>query len=498
MKGILYCIIVINLLFSGCTNWLEVENESIINEKTLFNNPSGYYQALNGVYSLMLSESTYGGQLSGGFIDILAQYWFISSKANDYYAFSSYNYETSFAQSTLENCWSSLYNTIGQTNLILENLERCDSTQLPGYPLLKGETHGLRAYLHLDLLRLFGPTIQNGLFDLAIPYRTTFSKYLEQFGTTQEVLDKIEKDLLIAYRYLKHSDPMVYHDNIDRSMYLSTSAKNQLSWTNRTTRMNYFAVAASLARFYQLKGEEFSHEAQQYALEVIECEKKISPQYESNSSIHLLAREEIIAEISRRDLLFSSEIVFGLKDPDLQEKLGVLFGYESGNGILPIRSELEEFLYNNPTSFGSPKDYRKEYWFYKGIENRYLLKYKDMSTEERPHTGYHPIIPMIRITEMYHIVIESLIGKDNAKALELLNHVRQSRNLAPILNTANNEALKKQLIYEMRKDYIGEGKMFYVYKRLFHEIYLLESSVTPSEAIFTLPIPISEYEFGNN
>ncbi|MFR6542514.1 MAG: hypothetical protein ACLUPL_08150 [Butyricimonas virosa] len=46
---------------------------------------------------------------------------------------------------------------------------------------------------------------------------------------------------------------------------------------------------------------------------------------------------------------------------------------------------------------------------------------------------------------------------DNGKALEYLNEVRDSRNLAKLAGPYGNEELMEYLMREMRKDFIGRG-----------------------------------------
>ena len=55
------------------------------------------------------------------------------------------------------------------------------------------------------------------------------------------------------------------------------------------------------------------------------------------------------------------------------------------------------------------------------------------------------------------------------------------------------------LMREMRKDFIGEGRMFHTYKRLYKEFYVKQGViVTPSDDIYVFPIPEDEYEFSPN
>ena len=55
-----------------------------------------------------------------------------------------------------------------------------------------------------------------------------------------------------------------------------------------------------------------------------------------------------------------------------------------------------------------------------------------------------------------------MIGKDNVKALGYLNDVRESRNLARLNGSYGNDEIMEFLMREMRKDFIGEGRMFMI------------------------------------
>jgi hypothetical protein len=55
-----------------------------------------------------------------------------------------------------------------------------------------------------------------------------------------------------------------------------------------------------------------------------------------------------------------------------------------------------------------------------------------------------------------------------------------------------------QLVKEARKEFYGEGQIFYMYKRLNRNILGLSGSIIPvSNNRFVLPLPNDEIEFGN-
>lgn len=53
-------------------------------------------------------------------------------------------------------------------------------------------------------------------------------------------------------------------------------------------------------------------------------------------------------------------------------------------------------------------------------------------------------------------------------------------------------------MYEYMKEFWGEGKLFYEYKRQYRDIITREGNIRASRALFELPIPDSELEHGGN
>ena len=80
--------------------------------------------------------------------------------------------------------------------------------------------------------------------------------------------------------------------------------------------------------------------------------------------------------------------------------------------------------------------------------------------------------------------------------MQYLNDVRSTRDLTPLENVSDDATLLEYLVREARKDFIGDGRMFFMYKRLFYPIYTVAGrTIQPSDNIFVLPIPDNEYEF---
>jgi len=110
---------------------------------------------------------------------------------------------------------------------------------------------------------------------------------------------------------------------------------------------------------------------------------------------------------------------------------------------------------------------------------------------------FYPKQVLIKLSEMYLIVAEAQMRTGRGDALETLNTLRRSR----ILNASladKGEISESVLIGEMRREFLGEGQMFFQYKRLNTNILNVLNEVPASNEVFVLPLPEGEIEYGKN
>lgn len=480
-----YILIGCLFLLSACNDWLNVKPQGQIEGDKMFEDERGFLQTLTGTYTILNSTSAYGQELTVGLLDEVVRYWNEISEA--YNA----NYTDSEIETRLLAIWSQLYKAVANANLVLDNLKEVGEDDLENYNLIKGEALGLRAYIHLDLLRMFGPVLNNGLEQPAIPYHEEFSNQIVEIMTAGEVLDKIERDLLEAYELLQ-DDPIKeygrrYSGNIDNT---------DLAYEYRGIRMNYYAVCGTLARLYQLKNDAAN--ALKYAEEVIDA----------TDIFQLLQRDDIITSNNKPDLMFERELIWALYDQNYEQKLGAVM--ENSLNAYTIDVLSREYVYRNEHAYGATDDYRDAYWWITQqasivsvIPAKYMRTYETTSSstgERNDVTAWDKVFPMMRLSEMYYIAAEANLTTDPAESYRLLNEVRASRNLTPLPATLENNgtALAEQILYEYQKDFWGEGKLFYYCKHLFHDVVIGSNTIPASNALFVLPIPDDEIEFGGN
>ena len=481
MKKIIYTMIIAcTTLFASCDSWLEVKPYDQIAEGELQKSEEGYQKMLNGIYIDLNSDALYGQTLSVEMIEVMGGAYTIgtdNSVWGNYKDLSSYQYNTEYWRNRLDQTWNKAYALILNCNKILETIDGNKNLFTDGsYYIIKGEALALRAMLHFDMLRLFGPVYSKDSDKKAIPYYTKQTNSPEPILTAQEVMEKIITDYEDALNYLAN-DPV----KTEGTMMSSTEDGSSNFLRYRALRLNYYAVEALMARAYLYMGNKI--EAFKYATDVIKtADQNIFPFVDKNL---------VIGSPADPDRIFSSEVLFALTNTSR--------GTIHKNFFDPSRlpnyvfrmddSMMSNLVYGGAaTTGGYQDDYRyRACWMATG-SNRYFYKYSDMVANG---SIQNTMIPMVRLGEMFLIAAESQSG-DLKAGVQYVNALRRNRGVAS-LTTLTPDLLK----YEYIRELYGEGQLFFLYKRLNSDIITsATSSKNPkaSDLIFVVPLPDTETE----
>ena len=481
MKKIIYTMIIAcTTLFASCDSWLEVKPYDQIAEGEFQKSEEGYQKMLNGIYIDLNSDALYGQTLSVEMIEVMGGAYTIgtdNSVWGNYKDLSSYQYNTEYWRNRLDQTWNKAYALILNCNKILETIDGNKNLFTDGsYYIIKGEALALRAMLHFDMLRLFGPVYSKDSDKKAIPYYTKQTNSPEPILTAQEVMEKITADYEDALNYLAN-DPV----KTEGTMMSSTEDGSSNFLRYRALRLNYYAVEALMARAYLYMGNKT--EAFKYATDVIKtADQNIFPFVDKNL---------VIGSPADPDRIFSSEVLFALTNTSR--------GTIHKNFFDPSRlpnyvfrmddSMMSNLVYGGAaTTGGYQDDYRyRACWMATG-SNRYFYKYSDMVANG---SIQNTMIPMVRLGEMFLIAAESQSG-DLKAGVQYVNALRRNRGVAS-LTTLTPDLLK----YEYIRELYGEGQLFYLYKRLNSDIITsATSSKNPkaSDLIFVVPLPDTETE----
>ena len=449
----------------SCDDWLDVTPNTDVPAKELFTTENGYKSALAGLYITMTEENTYGNNLTFGLMDRLAQmYDRLPEGTTNRSSVYIYDRETSGGYNTkgiLANVWRSQYNIIANANNLLKwwdiNADEVIADSVTRN-MIRGEALALRAYIHFDLLRGWGPANYAGS-DAAkemkcIPYRTVADHSKQPLLPAREVVENIIKDLKEAKECLAFEKDLDLTDRLEK----------------RYLRMNYHAVNAMLARVYNYAGDK--ENAVMHARMVIdECGLELQS---SNDN----------------DPILSGEVIFGINMHELKDNLSDYFA---------VGDKMQTKYYLNLSTLNSifesvgseSEDMRaKGTAFYRSNEQQCAisLKYIDNDNE---------MIPLIRLPEMYYIACEASDASD--EAAYYVNTVRNKRGISKAKDVVcdTDEQRIVALNKEYRKEFYGEGQYFWFLKTHGVTGTLAHSpEVTLVEENFIFPLPDAEVEYG--
>ena len=473
-------ILACSTMMVSCDSWLEGKPYDNISEGELQKSEEGYQKMLNGIYIDLNSDALYGQSLSVEMIEVMGGAYAIgtdNSVWGNYKDLSNYQYGTEYWRNRLDQTWNKAYALILNCNKILENIDQNQDLFTGGnYYAVKGEALALRAMLHFDMLRLFGPVYAKDSDKKAIPYYNKQTNSPEPILTAKEVAEKVVADLEEA-RILLANDPVKTEGTLMSGSQDGTS--NFMRY--RALRLNYYAVEALLARVNLYMGNKT--EAFKYATDVIKtADQGIFP---------FVDKSLVIGSPADPDRIFSSEVLFALTNTS-RSKIHKNFYDPSRLPNYVFRMDdnlMSNIVYGGgATTGGYQDDYRyRANWIATG-SNRYFYKYSDMVANG---SIQNTMIPMIRLGEMFLIAAES--QSDNlANGVQYVNALRRNRGVAN-LQTLTSDLLK----YEYIRELYGEGQLFYLYKRLNSDIITSSNAnknPKASDLIFVVPLPDSETE----
>lgn len=464
---------------TSCESWIDVEPTDRLSEDKVFSTQKGFLQSLNGVYAEMNNTNVYGGNLSVGVIDVMAQYYDGGSdNGYAYYYPAKYDYTATSLKNTFSNIWAKMYNLITSVNIIIEKCDQTDVLSAQYQKLVKGEALALRAMYHLDLLRTFGPIMSEDSKGQAIPYVTVSDQSIQDILTADVVIGKIIGDLNQASELLKDSDP-IFTDGV---MHTPTSEDN-IDFCYRQYRLNYYAVQVLLARANLWKGDKSA--ALQIAKDVIS---------EVTNIFSFTSRNTVLG--SKPDRMFSSEVMFALYNIN---RINVYRKYFASTldyrNILSFYGTIDSGRV--PDIYDSQNDFRYGMWSApsEGENDLIFTKYEDVSVKDGSTDHYCYMMPLIRLSELYLIAAEC--ETDFNQAVEYLNTIRYNRN-CPNVEPTDTDELKDYITNEFLKEMIGEGQMFFYYKR--NAMETIPNGASASSVLsmplrnYVVPIPESEID----
>ncbi|MCH4551337.1 RagB/SusD family nutrient uptake outer membrane protein [Aestuariibaculum lutulentum] len=473
MKNILNkitCIVMIGA-FTACSDYLDVTPEDKLLESQLYSTEAGINNQLNGVYHKLTSEPLYGGRLTMSTMEVLGQRYTFPRTDSYYTPFRTYNYSNGSVRGAFEGIWTNAYNAILNLNDLITNIDKYNVLNEETSQLYKGEAYGLRAMIHFDLLRIFGPVYSLNPDNIAIPYYTEAKAENGELLSATEVINLVLADLDMAEEFLAND-----------AIIGSTPPSSNYDYNVRQLRFNYYAVKALQARVNLYAGN--TEEAYTAAKFVID---------ETAATFPWTAPAAIISAGGDPDRVFSKEVIFGPQNVELYRRHDALFSdkLRATSVLYYSEARLTQLFEDNEN------DYRYNSTWIRPTSGEITFKtfYKFADVAES-RMNFRYMQPLIRKSEMYYILAET--ETDETKALEYLNTVRYNRGLIDVEAGVDIQA---EIQKEYMREFYGEGQIFFYYKRLNIEKITNANSnssrsfVTMTPESYVVPLPESELKY---
>lgn len=482
---------------ASCNKWLDVRSETEAKEEELFSKKNGFCNALTGIYINLAETNAYGQALTMTKIEQLAHNWYNTSSDYfvDYYYLCRHEYENTECKSSVESIYSTLYNIIAKANVLIKNIEE-NPAPLVSHPQLKGciegEAHALKALCQFDVLRLFGQ-LPNGLGtrSVRLPYSfTTAITEIPKYYDYDEYVKLLFTDINKAIELLEKNDPVLQYTLSALSIPSTLPGDFPDSYLHyRRVRMNYWAARALRARMNLYLGN--TEAAHREALEIINAKTTegspictLNAQFDLDKGYFTLPSEGLFSLSKYNVFSYTNNTLFGFSSGLVTPNNHLVYSQAMFNdlfkGVNTASHNRYSMLWNRKSQTSTDEIYPA------------LAKYYYDTSKGTASSIYQTLIPMIRLSEMYLIAMETT--EDLTEANTLYNTYMRDHNI--LLEEPAFKSLaevRNEVVNEYRREFLAEGHMFYTYKRLFMKNIMWQVE-TMNESDYIIPLPDREYE----
>ncbi|WP_182002096.1 RagB/SusD family nutrient uptake outer membrane protein [Butyricimonas virosa] len=503
MKSSIFVLIVMFLL-SGCSDFLDVTPKDKQTSEQLYRTKNGFYTVANGIYDGLSSVELYGQQMSWEAIDIMSKRYVTTKASLKFKDLCSNNYSSTYVSPVFTSIWKKAYELIMAANLLIEQVEQQHGILTEQEAnLMKGEMLAVRAFLHLDMARLFGPCWDNNPDALSIPYHESTEVTTLPLLSFSTVMEKIIRDFNDA-EVLLADDPVITSGPLASSV---EGESVQLRY--RQFRFNYYSVIALKARAYLWGGNKESA--------LVEA-KRLLNDPKVHEYFPVVDPNKLLVNTTNPDRVFSSEVLTGVYVKKRDEIFSNYFA-----STAPVSNFLQPhstYVSGSQTSLfahlllgAETMDYRfQSQWEGAsgvGAKGHVFTKYRTIDKpdpdDEDSEYFYSKMIPLVKLAELYYIATEC--EPELVDGLKWYNEIRGHRGCL-----AFPEAYASMipsyfggwgmlLSQEYMREFYGEGQAFFFLKRITIMAGYPRGTVTPydngeSQSMSTLDVrpPLPEGE----
>ena len=438
------------LTLSSCSDWLDLYPSDEIKEEYLFSSGDGFRTATNGIYRKMATFDLYGSNLTWGILDAWAQAYYIEQAPSiaggtPMRKIAELAFKNTELVPVTDAMWKAAWNVVAPS------------------PSSVGFREDNRTF---------------------IPYVNVYPSYINDHQTVNYCLEQIIADLKEAQRILEEVDKESKM-NANSRFNINEVSQSQFAGS-RGYRLNYYAVTAELARVYLYAGK--NAEAYAEAKKIIDEESETGYFKASTSS----------SGFRNGNMKMYNDIIFGLYSPkelvEWDQEINHGSDGSSEEHYLCLDSEVAKELYGDEKDSDWRFKYQLEEMYY-GYYYRTLKYYKQTESTTVGITN-NQTIPMIRMSEVYYIAAEAIFDTNPQEAQGYLELVKKGRGVSKKFdNVTNKSEFINLLVNDARREFLGEGQIFYMYKRLNRTMpasSYYSNPVLPTDENMILPKPDSE------
>ncbi len=505
MKTCIHIIVLFStLFFTSCESWLDLKPETQTTEDELFSTVDGYRSVLNGVYKSMASATLYGRELTFGMLTCMSQQYDLTSdvmREQKYLSAMGLEYGNTDIKPAVDDIWKSGFNVIANANNLIQNLEKVSSDMFAKgeleRDLMLGEAYACRAMMHFDLLRLFAPAPVSGDQGNYVPYVEKFPNIMANGIGVDAFLEKVIKDLIYAQeltidfdttaagRCLMESNSSRFNNVLNNWSAGYEEAKEYDDFLKgRGYRLNYYSISAILARVYLYAGQYDN------ALKMVDLVKGYNfvsdiSYYMASFGLDLEASDDLKMTSSLLFALYNEKAYTALKmDQHFAKKLSTI-----GAGNLFVMKKTLFEAWNGEDESSGDMRYNVLKYLVNGV---YPISGKYYASEDGGIRDKNAsLVPIFRYAELEYIRAECYARQqDWAQVSSILYNLRMFKGMWSPVNVDNWNDFVKMLVCDARREWIGEGQLFFLYKRLNADVDFGKNLIRPfTKAECVLPIP---------
>jgi hypothetical protein len=443
------------LVLIGCD--LDIPFEDQISGEDAIDNVQVAREALNVAYNNYPKEAMNFSVLADEFIPTyLINKSIGSKKFYQWEAYELYNYS--------ESIWNSLYSVNLSVNIVLNSKDKIkfeESSEQLVWNKIEAECYAFKAMVYFDLLNLYADRFEGNGEKLGVIIKDKVTLEFLPRSTIDESVEEIDRLLTKALSMLNKEDRDVYH-------------------------LDYYSVSMLKAKFDLYRKSLKS---------VIENCKLL---------IDEIGYEDLEPNQNQYNALWfdekSDEKLFSIYN--IQNLLIYSYIDSKENGDYIVLADDIEYEHSDVRKYVNVLDFKMKMNGEGDLVERELLgKYRTSVLDYVPKDINH-----FRLAELYFILAEAYYHKKSySLVISTLNLLLKKRGASLIPEDFDTSKLLDKILYEKKKEFVGEGKLFFDYKRLSKSVnkfgidsYNVSKVIKSDDYRWIFPIPIQEVKQNPN